>query len=120
MDKDRVTVSSDGHGDAALAPTAAILAKLDPAQVLLLHDRRLPGSRANIDHIAVTSAGIWVIDSKRYTGRPRLKATGGLFRPRVEMCTSGPGIAPDWSMGCWGRPRSCIRCCASSTPTGIC
>lgn len=34
--------------------------------VITLHDRRIPGSRANIDHIAVTPWGVWVIDSKRY------------------------------------------------------
>ena len=63
---------------------AAILAKLDPARVTVLHDRRIPGSRANIDHIAVTAAGIWVIDAKRYAGRPQVKVSGGLFRPRVQ------------------------------------
>jgi hypothetical protein len=68
---------------------AAILAKLEPARGALLHDRRIPGSRANIDHIAVTAAGIWVIDAKRYAGRPQLKASGGLFRPRVQKLYVG-------------------------------
>ena len=68
---------------------AAILAKLDPARVALLHDRRIPGGRANIDHIAVTAAGIWVIDAKRYAGRPQLKVSGGLFRPRVQKLYVG-------------------------------
>lgn len=36
----------------------------------VLHDRRIPGSKANIDHIAITRKGIWVIDAKRYKGRP--------------------------------------------------
>ena len=46
-------------------------------------------SRANIDHIAVTAAGIWVIDAKRYAGRPQVKASGGLFRPRVQKLYVG-------------------------------
>ena len=46
-------------------------------------------SRANIDHIAVTAAGIWVIDAKRYAGRPQLKVPGGLFRPRVQKLYVG-------------------------------
>ncbi|MGB9036305.1 MAG: nuclease-related domain-containing protein [Paeniglutamicibacter sp.] len=50
----------------------------------VLHDRRIPGSKANIDHIAITRAGIWVIDAKRYKGRPELKIEGGILRPRVE------------------------------------
>jgi hypothetical protein len=38
-------------------------------RVLVLHDRRIPRSKANIDHIAVCSNGVWVIDSKRYKGK---------------------------------------------------
>lgn len=34
-----------------------------------MHDRRIRGSRANIDHIAIASSGIWVIDTKRYKGK---------------------------------------------------
>lgn len=50
----------------------------------VLHDRRIPGSKANIDHIAITPAGIWVIDAKRYKGRPELKIEGDILRPRIE------------------------------------
>ncbi len=57
--------------------------------IAVLHDRRIPGTRANIDHIAVTSAGIWVIDAKRYQGRPELKISGGILRPRVETVVFG-------------------------------
>jgi hypothetical protein len=55
----------------------------------LLHDRRIPGSRANIDHLALTPSGIYVIDAKRYKGRPHLKIEGGLIRPRVERLLVG-------------------------------
>jgi Nuclease-related domain len=41
--------------------------------VVLLHDRRLPGTRANIDHIAVAPSGVWVIDTKRYKGKVEVK-----------------------------------------------
>jgi hypothetical protein len=57
--------------------------------VRLLHDRRIPGTRANIDHIAVTPSGVFVIDAKRYKGRPNLRVTGGLFRPRTETLLVG-------------------------------
>ena len=43
-----------------------------------LHDRRIPGSRSNIDHIAIAPSGVYVIDAKRYTGRPNLRVEGGL------------------------------------------
>ncbi|HKZ15060.1 MAG TPA: nuclease-related domain-containing protein [Solirubrobacterales bacterium] len=47
---------------------AAHLAARCP-DVIVLHDRRMPRSRANIDHIAVSPSGVWVIDAKRYKGR---------------------------------------------------
>ncbi len=55
----------------------------------ILHDRRIPGSRTNIDHLAVTSMGVYVIDAKRYSGRPQLRVEGGLLRPRVERLIVG-------------------------------
>ena len=66
-------------------------ARLDtlPPGVAVLHDRRIPGIRANIDHLAVTSSGIYVIDTKRYQGRAELKIEGGLIRPKVEKLLVG-------------------------------
>lgn len=57
--------------------------------IAVLHDRRVPGTNANIDHIAITRAGIWVIDAKRYKGRPELRIEGGILRPRVEKVLVG-------------------------------
>jgi hypothetical protein len=48
-----------------------------------------PSSVADIDHIAITPGGIWVIDAKRYKGRPELKIEGGILRPRVEKLLVG-------------------------------
>lgn len=55
----------------------------------VLHDRRIPGSTANIDHLAVTPTGVFVIDPKNYRGRPQLKIKGGVLRPRVEKLAVG-------------------------------
>jgi hypothetical protein len=55
----------------------------------VLHDRRIPGTRANIDHIAIAPTGVYVIDPKRYAGRPTLKVEGGLLRPRTEKLLVG-------------------------------
>lgn len=62
---------------------------LESATITVLHDRRIPGSKANIDHIVVTPAGVWVIDAKHYAGRPALRVQGGLLRPRVETLVVG-------------------------------
>jgi hypothetical protein len=37
--------------------------------VRLLHDRRIPGRRTNIDHLAIAASGVYVIDAKRYRGK---------------------------------------------------
>lgn len=57
--------------------------------LLLLHDRRIPRSKANIDHLAVTANGVFVIDAKKHSGRPQLKIEGGLLRSRVERLLVG-------------------------------
>lgn len=51
--------------------------------VVFLHDRRIPGSRANIDHIAVGPRGATVIDSKNIKGKVKIDWRGGLFSPRT-------------------------------------
>ena len=68
---------------------AARLYSLTRHGVLLLHDRRIPGSRANIDHIAITTAGVFVIDAKRYKGRPWRKVDRGILRARTETLMVG-------------------------------
>lgn len=65
------------------------LDRLVGEHIAVLHDRRIPKSRANIDHIVITRAGVWVIDAKRYKGRPRLVIEGGILRPRVEKVYVG-------------------------------
>lgn len=63
---------------------------LDGDGVLVLHDRRIPGTRANIDHIAVSSSGIYVIDAKRYVdAKVEVRRSGGLFSPVTERLFVG-------------------------------
>src|SRR5664279_469789 len=39
---------------------------------IVLHDRRMPASRANIDHLAIAPTGVYVIDAKDITGKVRV------------------------------------------------
>jgi hypothetical protein len=55
----------------------------------VLHDRRIPPTKANIDHIVVSASGVFVIDAKKYSGRPSLQIEGGFLRPRVEKLMVG-------------------------------
>lgn len=74
------------HGEQLLAARLKDL----PAETRVLHDRRIPGTRANIDHIVVAPSGVWVIDAKRYKGkRPELRVEGGILRPRVGSLRIG-------------------------------
>jgi hypothetical protein len=47
---------------------AELLAKRCP-DIQVLHDRRMPHSKANIDHVAICGSGVYVIDTKRYRGK---------------------------------------------------
>jgi hypothetical protein len=57
--------ATGARGEELLAES---LAKRCPT-VSMLHDRRLPTGRANIDHIAIAASGVYVIDTKRYHGK---------------------------------------------------
>jgi hypothetical protein len=50
---------------------------------------RIPSTRANIDHIALSAAGVSILDAKRYQGRPRREVYGGLFTARTEALFVG-------------------------------
>jgi hypothetical protein len=60
------------HGAGGEELVAEALAKRCGADVVVLHDRRRPPTRANIDHLAVAPTGVWVIDAKRYAGKIRV------------------------------------------------
>jgi Nuclease-related domain len=59
-------------GAAGERELAASLARRCPGAIVL-HDRRLPGTRANIDHLAVAPSGVYVIDAKRYKGKVEIR-----------------------------------------------
>lgn len=67
----------------------SLLDRVASPRVRVLHDRRIPGSKANIDHLVVTGDAVWVVDTKRYRGRPTLRVDGGILRPRVERLVVG-------------------------------
>ncbi|MEY2477670.1 MAG: hypothetical protein QOG87_2985 [Actinomycetota bacterium] len=46
--------------------TAELLSQL-PASFHVMHDRSLPGSRANVDHLVVGPPGVFMVDSKNFT-----------------------------------------------------
>ena len=47
--------------------------------LVVLHDRSVPKSRGNIDHIVIAPAGVFVVDAERYGGLIGIRDHGGLF-----------------------------------------
>jgi hypothetical protein len=58
-------------------------------RAVLLHDRKVPGDRRNIDHLAVAASGVWVIDTKRWSGLVELRDVGGWFRVDRRLYVKG-------------------------------
>jgi hypothetical protein len=57
--------------------------------VRTVHDRRIPGSRANIDHVAIGPSGVFVIDAKRYSGLVERRDVGGWLRRDERLYVAG-------------------------------
>lgn len=51
----------------------------------VLHDRQIPNSTANIDHILISNHGVFVIDAKNYKGRVELRTIGGLLNNKEVL-----------------------------------
>lgn len=68
---------------------AEVLATASGVEVL--HDRRVPRSRANIDHIVVGPAGIYVIDAKKYKqgGAIEVRDVGTWRNPDQRLYVDG-------------------------------
>ena len=75
------------------AATAEVLAALPPGWVAL-HDVGWPGRRlANVDHVLIGPGGVFVIDSKNWTGRITLQ--GGQLRQNGYSCEKAVAGAAD-------------------------
>lgn len=56
---------------------AAFIEEALDDSVVVLHSRRVPKTRGDIDHLLVASSGVWVVDSKAYSGRVEIRDVGG-------------------------------------------
>lgn len=73
------------RGAAGERRTARLLSQLERHGWVVLHDLAIPGSRANIDHLAIGPGGLFVIDSKQYRGRLQLDPSGRLWHGRYPL-----------------------------------
>jgi len=73
------------RGAAGERRTARLLDPLERQGWAVLHDLAVPGSRANLDHLAIGPGGVFVIDSKQYRGRLQLDGSGRLWHGRYPL-----------------------------------
>jgi hypothetical protein len=73
------------RGAAGERRTARLLGPLERHGWVVLHDLAVPGSQANIDHLAIGPGGVFVIDSKQYRGRLQLDPSGRLWHGRFPL-----------------------------------
>jgi hypothetical protein len=73
------------RGAAGERRTARLLGPLERHGWVVLHDLAVPGSAANIDHLAIGPGGVFVVNSKQYRGRLRLDALGKLSHGRYPL-----------------------------------
>lgn len=80
-------------GAAGERRVASRLAELSGPGVLFLHNRLLGPDRrdGDVDHLALTAGGIYVIDAKRYKdAKVEVRRSGGLFSPvREQLLVNG-------------------------------
>ena len=55
----------------------------------VLHDRKIPGRKSNIDHILVSDRGVFVIDAKNYRGLIEIRDTGSILRSKETLFIGG-------------------------------
>ena len=107
--------------------TARLLRRLTRDGYVVFHDLVVPGSDANVDHLVIGPSGVFVIDSKQWTGHvhqgadgaglaqplpagphPSDRALGGRGgRPPARHPRRGPAVRPRRPRPWWwrGRPR---------------
>ena len=65
--------------------TARRLRRLQRRGYVAFHDLAMPGSRANIDHLLIGPTGVFVIDSKQYSGRIQQTPDGRVWHNHYPM-----------------------------------
>jgi hypothetical protein len=75
-------------------------------RVLALHDRLIPGTRRNIDHIFVAPSGVWVVDAKSYKGKVVKRDVGPFWRTQYKV-SSAVAIARTSRLASSPRSRPC-------------
>jgi len=85
----RDAAASWGKGSEGERRLAGYIAQEVGDRVIALHDRLIPGTRGNIDHIFVSATGVWVVDAKTYQGKVVRRQTGAPWQRENELYIGG-------------------------------
>jgi hypothetical protein len=81
--------ASWGKGSNGEARLASFIEREVGNHVIGLHDRLIPGTKGNIDHIWIAPTGVWVVDSKTHAGKLERRDRGPLWRQENEVFVNG-------------------------------
>jgi hypothetical protein len=73
------------RGAAGEPQTARLLDRLHQDSYQVLHDLAMPGSPANLDHLVVGPSGVFVIDSKQWSGQVHQDADGHIWHNHYQL-----------------------------------
>jgi hypothetical protein len=65
--------------------TARLLRRLARVGFVVFHDLAVPGSQANVDHLVIGPTGVFVIDSKQWTGSVHQGADGLVWHNHYRL-----------------------------------
>jgi hypothetical protein len=71
------------------ASTRKLLDPLREKGIAVLHDRRIPRSKGNIDHLVVVPWGVFVVDAKNYKGPVEARDRGCFFSSDTGLYVGG-------------------------------
>jgi nuclease-like protein len=83
------SISSWRNGSQGESRLAAFIERAVRDGVVALHDRWIPGTRRNIDHIFVAPSGVWVVDAKSYKGKVVKRDVGPFWRAENKLYVAG-------------------------------
>lgn len=58
-------------------------------RAVVLCDRKVPGTRGNLDLLVVAASGVWIVDVKNYQGRIRARDVGGWRKTDLRLYVNG-------------------------------
>jgi hypothetical protein len=73
------------RGAAGERRTARLLRRLERDGYTSLHDLAVPGSAANVDHLVIGPTGVFVVDSKQYSGRVHQSLDGRAWHNHAPL-----------------------------------